>query len=66
MVSFQLPAVHKLRLYDAKLQWTVHNRNVCFALYDGYRRADSLKDNLSANALRHVQSDPKKVVLCLF
>lgn len=49
--------MHKLRIYDSRLQWTTHNRDVCFAIFDGYQKAMALKNNLSASAIRQINTD---------
>lgn len=51
-VSFQSQFVHNLRVYEMKGAWTKHNRNVLIGLYDSYQKAQSLRRNLAADALK--------------
>lgn len=44
--------VHNLRVYEMKGAWTKHNRNVLIGLYDSYQKAQSLRRNLAADALK--------------
>lgn len=48
---------HKLRLVDLRASWTTTNRNIAFALYDGYKKASVLKRNLSTEALKGLRID---------
>ncbi|XP_055081782.1 bridge-like lipid transfer protein family member 2 [Periophthalmus magnuspinnatus] len=48
---------HKLRLVDLRASWTTTNRNIAFALYDGYKKASVLKRNLSTEALKGLKID---------
>ncbi|XP_061684367.1 bridge-like lipid transfer protein family member 2 isoform X2 [Syngnathoides biaculeatus] len=48
---------HKLRLVDLRASWTTINRNIAFALYDGYKKASVLKRNLSTEALKGLRID---------
>lgn len=48
---------HKLRLVDLRASWTTPNRNIAFALYDGYKKASVLKRNLSTEALKGLRID---------
>ncbi|KAJ0063740.1 hypothetical protein NL108_006678, partial [Boleophthalmus pectinirostris] len=50
---------HKLRLVDLRASWTTTNRNIAFALYDGYKKAAVLKRNLSTEALKGLKIDPQ-------
>ncbi|KAK0146229.1 Protein KIAA0100 [Merluccius polli] len=51
------PYTHKLRLVDLRASWTTTNRNIAFGLYDGYKKADVLKRNLSTEALKGLRID---------
>ncbi|XP_048751983.2 protein hobbit-like isoform X2 [Ostrea edulis] len=44
--------VHNLHVYGMKGAWTKHNRNVLIGLYDSYQKAQSLRRNLAADALK--------------
>ncbi|XP_078336664.1 protein hobbit-like [Crassostrea virginica] len=44
--------VHNLHVYEMKGAWTKHNRNVLIGLYDSYQKAQSLRRNLAADALK--------------
>lgn len=48
---------HKLCLVDLRASWTTTNRNIAFALYDGYKKASVLKRNLSTEALKGLKID---------
>ena len=48
---------HKLCLVDLRASWTTTNRNIAFALYDGYKKAAVLKRNLSTEALKGLRID---------
>uniref|UniRef100_A0A8C5B3D1 Si:ch211-259g3.4 n=1 Tax=Gadus morhua TaxID=8049 RepID=A0A8C5B3D1_GADMO len=50
---------HRLRLVDLRASWTTTNRNIAFALYDGYKKAAVLKRNLSTEALKGLRIDPQ-------
>jgi len=44
--------IHKLTVNNLKGSWTPGNRNVALSLYDGYSKSQTLKNNLSAAALK--------------
>lgn len=48
---------HKLVIYDLKGAWTKHNRDVVFALFDSFMKAQKLKNNLSTEALKGFRKD---------
>ena len=43
---------HRLVVHDLKGEWTIVNKEVVFALYDLYQKAQSLRRNLSTEALK--------------
>ncbi len=48
---------HKVQIYDLKGSWTPNNRNTAFSLYDGYVKAQTVKKNLAADALKAFKVD---------
>ncbi|CAH1800960.1 unnamed protein product [Owenia fusiformis] len=52
--------VHKVQIYELKGIWSKYNRNVAFGLYNSYKRANELKKNLSADALKGFKIDPSQ------
>ncbi|KAK3084827.1 hypothetical protein FSP39_019738 [Pinctada imbricata] len=53
----KMSATHNVHVYGMKGAWTKHNRNVLLGLYDSYQKAQSLKRNLSADALKGFKID---------
>nr|XP_054749338.1 bridge-like lipid transfer protein family member 2 isoform X1 [Lytechinus pictus] len=49
--------IHKLVVYEFRGSWTRFNRDVVFGLYDSYSKAQTLKQNLSTEALKGVKMD---------
>ena len=46
------PPTHRLVVHDLRGAWTIVNKEVVFALYDLYNKAQMLKRNLSTEALK--------------
>ncbi|KAL4223450.1 hypothetical protein ACF0H5_016921 [Mactra antiquata] len=44
--------IHNLQVYDLRGSWNKENRTVLIGLYDSYMKAQALKRNLSAEALK--------------
>lgn len=51
-VEEEIPPTHRLVVHDLKGAWTIVNKEVVFALFDLYMRAQLLKRNLSTEALK--------------
>lgn len=49
--------LHKLVVYDLKGAWTKNNRDVAFALFDSFIKAQKLKDNLGTDALKSFRKE---------
>ena len=49
--------MHKVQILELKGEWSPSNRNVAFSLYDGYSKAQTLKKNLSSDALKGFKVD---------
>ena len=64
LLALQVPAVHRLKVFDSKLQWSQHNRDVCFGIFDAYQKADALRNNLSANALKQFKAKSSAPQVC--
>ena len=50
---------HKLVIHGARGAWTQSNRDMFFALYDSWRRAQIIRKNVSSDALKLIHSDQK-------
>jgi len=50
---------HKLVIHGARGAWTQSNRDMWFALYDSWRRAQILRKNVSSDALKSFHGDAK-------
>ncbi|XP_069135589.1 protein hobbit-like isoform X1 [Argopecten irradians] len=50
-------ATHSVQVHDLKGAWTKHNRTVLLGVLDSYTKAQSLKRNLSADALKKFKVD---------
>ncbi|XP_033731035.1 protein KIAA0100-like, partial [Pecten maximus] len=50
-------ATHNVQVQDLKGAWTKHNRTVLLGVLDSYTKAQSLKRNLSADALKKFKVD---------
>lgn len=48
---------HKLVVHDLKGAWTKSNRDVAFALFDSFMKAQKLKSNLSTEAIKGFRKD---------
>jgi len=48
---------HKLVIHGARGAWTQSNRDMWFALYDSWRRAQILRKNVSSDALKSFHGD---------
>ena len=46
--------VHQLVVHGARVAWTQSNRDMWFALYESWRRAQILRKNVSSDALKLV------------
>jgi len=51
---------HKLVIHGARGAWTQSNRDMWFALYDSWRRAQILRKNVSSDALKSFHGDITK------
>jgi len=51
---------HKLVIHGARGAWTQSNRDMSFALYDSWRRAQILRKNVSSDALKSFHGDSSK------
>uniref|UniRef100_A0A336L3B3 CSON015125 protein n=1 Tax=Culicoides sonorensis TaxID=179676 RepID=A0A336L3B3_CULSO len=49
--------IHKLVVHDLKGAWTKNNRDVAFALFDSFVKAQKLKDNLGTDALKSFRKE---------
>lgn len=56
-VSERSTPIHKLVVYDLKGAWTKNNRDVAFALFDSFIKAQKLKDNLGTDALKSFRKE---------
>ena len=52
---------HKLVIHGARGAWTQSNRDMFFALYESWRRAQIIRKNVSSDALKLIHSDTKPV-----
>ncbi|OWF48647.1 protein KIAA0100-like isoform X2 [Mizuhopecten yessoensis] len=50
-------STHNVQVHDLKGAWTKHNRTVLLGVLDSYTKAQSLKRNLSADALKKFKVD---------
>ena len=50
---------HKLVIHGARGAWTQSNRDMFFALYDSWRRAQIIRKNVSSDALKLIHCDTK-------
>ena len=50
---------HKLVIHGARGAWTQSNRDMFFALYDSWRRAQIIRKNVSSDALKLIHCDGK-------
>lgn len=48
---------HHVQIFELKGAWTPTNRNIAFSLHDGYSKAQTLKKNLSSDALKGFKVD---------
>lgn len=53
----QATPTHMVQVYDMKGAWTRSNRSVLLGLYDGFIKAQTLKRNLSSEALKGFKLD---------
>ena len=49
--------VHQLVVHGARVAWTQSNRDMWFALYESWRRAQILRKNVSSDALKLVHGE---------
>lgn len=58
--------IHKLTVNNLKGSWTPANRDIALNLYDGYIKSQTLKNSLSADALKGFKVDSGTQVCFLF
>jgi hypothetical protein len=51
---------HQLVIHGARVAWTQSNRDMWFALYESWRRAQILRKNVSSDALKSFHGEPGK------
>jgi hypothetical protein len=56
------PPTHRLVVHDLRGAWTIVNKEVVFALYDLYNKAQMLKRNLSTEALKGLKVEGQPTV----